>query len=125
VAPAVRTPPKGTTRALSAVLAAWGTAMLARPEQVARLAAPHGSRPDAWIVRLLGGRQLLQHALILYRPTRGVVLAGAAVDTLHALSMLGAAALWRQYRRPALLSAATAGGSAAAAAVLAAPAGAR
>lgn len=106
-------------RGLSVVLAGWGTAMLARPEQVARWAAADGPRPDARVVRLLGGRMLAQHALVVLRPTRGVVLAGAAVDALHALSMLGAAALSSRYRRPALLSAATAGASALAAAAVA------
>jgi hypothetical protein len=103
--------PAALTRAVSSGFAAAGLALLARPARVTRLAAAGGPLPPTWLVRLLGGRSVAQHGLVLLRPGRGVVLGGAAIDALHALSMVGAAAVWPQYRRPALASAGMAGAS--------------
>ena len=114
MAPAVsagRGGPAVLTRAVSSGLAAGGVAARARPVRMARLAAAGGPLPPTWLVRLLGGRSVAQHGLVLLRPSRGVVLGGAAIDALHALSMVGAAAVWPQYRRPALASAGMAGAS--------------
>jgi hypothetical protein len=116
VAPAVssgRSGPALPTRVVSSGFAAAGLALLATPAWATRSATAGGPLPPTWLVRLLGGRTLAQHGLVLVRPSRGVVLGGAAVDALHALSMVGAAAVWPQYRRPALVSAGMAGASAA------------
>jgi hypothetical protein len=94
-------------------LGAEGVVLLVRPDlpAAAGLAAPdlpHG------VVRLLGARRAVQAGMELALPRRGVMLAGAAVDALHALSMLAAALHWPRYRRAALLSAGTAALAAAA-----------
>ena len=99
---------RALTRAVSAVLACWGAVQLVAPGRTARTCAPHVPVPEAWIVRVLGARTVLQHALVLARPTRGVVLAGAVVDGLHAASMVPVALLWQDYRRPAVVSAGSA-----------------
>ena len=64
------------------------------------------------MIRILGGRQLLQGTAVLIRPTALLVIGGLAVDVLHATTMLAAAAIWPGYRRAALASAAIAGTSA-------------
>ena len=97
-----------TTRCVSAVFTCWGAVQLAAPGGCARTLTPGAPVPAAWLVRVLGARLVLQHALVLARPTRGIVLAGAAVDVLHAASMVPAALRWREYRRPAAVSAGSA-----------------
>lgn len=101
------------TRTASAGFGLCGVAMVIQPERAIRLLAADQPEPPTWVVRLLGGRLIMQHALIVADPVRGSVVIGAIVDCLHALSMVGVAALWREYRRPALVSAATAAASAA------------
>ena len=86
--------------------------MVARPQAVARLVSGTGSTPDAAVVRILGGRQLLQGAVVVIRPSPLLVIGSVAVDALHAASMVAAAAIWPGYRRAALTSAAVAGTSA-------------
>jgi hypothetical protein len=91
-----------------------GALLVARPEQALALAG-QTARPPALvaITRVLGARTALQNVLVLAAPTRAVLRGGAAVDALHALSMLGAALRWPGYRRAALASAAMAATSAA------------
>jgi hypothetical protein len=67
-----------------------------------------------WVVRVLGARLVVQHAVVLAAPESSVVRVASAVDLVHAASMLPLLALPR-YRRAALIS----GGFAAAYAVLA------
>ena len=100
------------TRGVSAVFVVWGAVQLAAPEATVRTVTPDVPEPRAWIVRVLGARMVLQHGLALTRPTRGVVLAGSAVDALHAASMVALCLGWRRYRRPALVSAVSAAVSA-------------
>ena len=111
-------------RTASAAFGGWGAVLLVAPERMTRLACGGGPEPRTWVVRLLGGRLVAQHGLLLARPERRLVLAGAAVDAVHALSMLAVAAAWRDHRRPASVSAATALASAAVG-LLAAPAAVR
>ncbi len=61
------------------------------------------------IGRVLGVRQLLQGLIMVRRPTRRILRIGAAVDALHAASMLVAAATENAPRRLTLASAALAG----------------
>ncbi|MCO7220137.1 hypothetical protein [Klenkia sp. PcliD-1-E] len=103
---------RARTRALSAVLATSGLALLVAPERVVRLLTPDVPEPRAWVVRVLGARSLVQHAVMLVRPTRDIAYAGVAVDAVHAASMVVFAAAWSTYRRPALVSAALATASA-------------
>ena len=111
----------GTMAALqkmwAAATVAAGAVMLLRPHDVARLASGTGSTPDAAVVRILGGRQLLQGIVLLIRPAPLLVVGALVVDGLHAASMVAAAVIWPGYRRAALTSAAVAGTSAVAGAL--------
>ena len=61
------------------------------------------------IGRVLGARQLLQGLIMVRRPTRRILRIGAAVDALHAATMLLAAATDNGPRRLTLASATLAG----------------
>jgi hypothetical protein len=69
--------------------------------------------PDSrrWVTRVIGGRTVLQSALVLARPTRERLLTGAAVDAAHAVSMLLALPS-RRHRCAACASGAVAAASA-------------
>ena len=101
------------------VLGAWGAGLLTAPGRLAGLVG--GPPPPAAIVRVLGARRLVQELALLRWPSPGVAVAAAAVDGLHAASMLAAAGLWPRYRRAALTSAGVAAGSAVLSLVTAAP----
>ena len=60
------------------------------------------------LVRILGARQLAQATLIAARPSASRILAGSAVDGLHAASMVLLARTSTRMSRPALASAAVA-----------------
>jgi hypothetical protein len=110
--------PRVGARIWAAASAAAGAVTLVRPQAVARLVSGTGTGPDAAVVRILGGRQLLQGTAVLIRPTPPLVIGGLAVDLLHGASMVAAAVIWPGYRRPALTSATVAGASAAAGALI-------
>jgi hypothetical protein len=111
----------GWLRAAAAVQAVLGAALLAQPVRIGQLVtARRGQDPAAWLVRILGLRMLAQGTVELVRPGRKLVLAGAAVDLLHALSMVGVGLLWPRFRRAALASAGAATATAAAGAATAA-----
>ncbi len=93
------------TRAVSAVLGAGGLTMLVAPSWVVGHLSLGRSAPSSLIVRVLGARSLVQHALIIARPTRQAVQVGAVFDGLHAASMAPAAALWPRFRQAAGVSA--------------------
>jgi hypothetical protein len=110
------TPAQGASRQarlLGAANAALGTTLLVRPRSVASAASTGGSPPGTAVVRLLGLRYVAQGAAQMALPTSEVLMLSAAVDGLHAASMLALAALRAEYRRPALVSAAAATASAA------------
>lgn len=98
-------------RPLWAALVGWGVALVAAPRRVVRLIG--GADPPTAVVRVLGIRRLLQQLVIMVRPTPAVAVATAAVDGVHAASMLLAARMWPRHRRVALVSAAVSVGSAA------------
>ncbi|MEU2349127.1 hypothetical protein [Modestobacter sp. NPDC049651] len=98
---------RAVVRAASAVAAVWGAVLLVAPERVTRAVAGGGPEPRAWVVRLLGGRLVAQHGLVLLRPSRAVVLLGVGVDTVHAASMVALAAALPRYRRAAEVSGGT------------------
>ena len=77
-----------------------------------------GDRLERSFLELLAGRHFLQLVLTIAKPTRNVVAAGATVDALHSLSMVGLAAASPAHRRGAIADAALAGGLAAAGALL-------
>ncbi len=94
--------------------AAYGALLLLAPGAVIRMAsgAPT-ARASRVVARILGLRHLAQ-ALILGRTgARNRLLVGVAIDTAHALSMIGLAVLKRDYRRSAALDAVLATGLAA------------
>lgn len=105
-------------RAWATVTAAAGAVTVLRPQAVARLVGGTGSTPAALVVRMLGGRQVLQGTAVLIRPTPALVTGATVVDALHATSMIAAALIWPRYRGAALGSAAVAGTSAAAGALV-------
>ncbi|MGR7025825.1 hypothetical protein [Geodermatophilus sp. URMC 62] len=109
-------------RAVSSLLQfGSGAALLARPRAVTAAVAGDPV-PPTWVIRLLGGRQVLQQAVVLALPSPSVARAAAVVDGLHAVSMLAAAVVAPRYRRAELTSAAVAVVTSAATA-LGAPAG--
>lgn len=67
---------------------ACGLGLLARPQQVVDAVAPAFPRERRWLVRLLGGRLLVQHGAVLVAPDPRLVQLGSAVDLLHAASMV-------------------------------------
>jgi hypothetical protein len=91
--------------ASSAVLLGWGAALLVRPDAVAAAVAGRPT-PPSWLVRVLGGRQLVQSVVVLAAPRTAPT--AAAVDLVHAASMVAATALAPRYRRAELASAAVA-----------------
>lgn len=105
-------------RLLGAGTAVMGCAFLVWPHALADRLSGGRSTPDNTIVRVLGGRQLLQGAVQVIRPAPDVVWGGIAVDLIHTASMLVLSALWPKYRRAALSSAAIATVSAAAGAAV-------
>ena len=99
-------------RLLGAATSTMGAAFLIWPHAVANRITGGRGTPDNAIVRVLGGRQLLQGTAQLAAPKPDVVLAGITVDLIHVASMGVLSVLWPAYRRSALTSAAIAGASA-------------
>lgn len=95
-------------RVLGAATAMMGGAFLLRPRALADRFSGGRSTPDDAIVRVLGGRQLVQGVAQIARPVPSVVLGGIVVDLIHTASMLVLSALWPTYRRSAFSSAAIA-----------------
>ena len=105
---------RDAARVLGGVTAAMGSVFLIWPHALANRFSGGRSTPDNTIVRVLGGRQLLQGAAQIADPKPDVVLAGIVVDAIHTGSMLALAVLWPAYRRSSLTSAAIAAVAAAA-----------
>lgn len=106
-------------RSMSRARAGAGGVLLVRPRPVLR--ALGGRAPDrASIIyaRVLGVRHLAEALLILRHPTRKVVLAGVAVDAVHAISSVLLAER-RHHRRLAAINAGVAAGMAVAGAATA------
>lgn len=92
-----------------------GAALLSRPARIgSALSGTRASAPPPWVVRLLGGRLLVQGAATLAQPGAATASVSAAVDATHAASMVFVAAVSHRYRRAALINVAIAGASAAA-----------
>ena len=111
---------KAPTRARiwGAATAAVGGLTLVRPGPAARLVSGTGPTPETAVVRILGGRQLLQGTAVLIRPAPALIVGAMVVDALHATSMVAAALIWPGYRRAALISAVVAAASAVAGALI-------
>ena len=65
-----------------------GLVLLTRHEPALARLVPEYPRERRWVVRLLGARLVVQHATVLAVPRPPVVRAAAAVDLLHAATML-------------------------------------
>ncbi|SDP09518.1 hypothetical protein SAMN05660199_03138 [Klenkia soli] len=89
---------------MSAVVGAVGLGMLVAPAWTVRHLAPGQRAPRSWLVRVLGARTVVQSAVLLATPTRQALQVGAAVDALHAASMVPAALIWPSYRQVAAVS---------------------
>ena len=100
------------TRLLSVLAAGWGLALLLRPADVVDRLCPEFPRSRLWTARVLGGRLLVQHVLMLAAPDPRVVGAASGVDLLHAASMVPLLR-YPRYRRAALVSGGVAAASAA------------
>jgi hypothetical protein len=87
-----------------------GGLCLARPDLPLRLTGSPGGRGTRVGVRLLGARYVVQSVGGPWLHRRWVPEVDAAVDVIHAVSMLGLAAVAPGHRRVALVSAATATG---------------
>jgi hypothetical protein len=110
----------GWARAIGWQRCLLGGGLLLAPAGLPRLV--RSDVPPVWLTRVLGGRLLAQGLISLTRPTGPVLVGGAAVDAMHAVSLMPLAFSLR-YRRIALLSALDA--ATAAALALAAADGAR
>jgi hypothetical protein len=75
-------------RSMAVVGVGAGLALLARPRQVAAAVSPEYPPSRLWVARLLGARLLVQHAAVLAAPRPAVLRAAAAVDLVHAASMV-------------------------------------
>jgi hypothetical protein len=79
------------TSALTRVI--WGATLLAAPHLVLRLLGGRRTRLARAVLRTLGARQVLQAMVTAARPTRVVLVGGAGLDGLHALTALALAAV--------------------------------
>ena len=93
----------------------WGCALLCLTRPLLRsLAGEPADRQVIEIARLLGARQLLQSLITARRPTRRILQLSAAVDAVHATTMVAAAAADAGPRRLTVASATMAAAFAAA-----------
>jgi hypothetical protein len=100
---------------LAGVRATYGAVQLATPAYSAeRLLGGPLDPATLRVVRVLGGRQLVQAGLALAFPSEPLLGLGVGVDAMHALSMVPVAAATPRWRRPALVSGLTAAAFAAA-----------
>ncbi|MFJ8690702.1 hypothetical protein [Micromonospora wenchangensis] len=102
-----RTPGRAWRRAALTGRVAWGGLLLFAPGILLRPVGPTSTTALATL-RVLGARHLTQTALTLRWPVPGVLVAGAAVDAVHALTALALAAADRRQRHAALADAAVA-----------------
>lgn len=98
----------GLLRALATGSTLYGAVLVAAPRAAVAAVGGASTPPPSWIVRVLGGRQTGQGLVLLVRPATSTVLASAAVDGLHAVTMVAAAVRWPAYRRVAAASGAVA-----------------
>jgi hypothetical protein len=104
-------------RLLSFAGATAGLALLVRPHRTVAALCPELPGSRIWVVRVLGARMVVQHAVLLATPRPSVVRVAAAVDLGHAATMAPFVASAR-YGRAARISGGVAVGYAALAAAL-------
>ena len=106
-------------RALGAVTSLAGAALAAFPYQIGTFTCRSSKAPRASIIRVLGGRYVVQGLAEAAWPTGSMLKTACAVDVLHAASMVATASVSREYRRASSVSLMLAVTSAVCAAVLA------
>ncbi|MGY1988172.1 hypothetical protein ACI792_18290 [Blastococcus sp. SYSU DS0669] len=94
---------RATVRTLATAGLAAGLALVLRPQGVVAAIDPRFPDERRWVARVLGARLVVQHGAVLVSPGPRTLRFAAAVDGLHAASMLPALALPR-YRPAALVS---------------------
>ncbi|MGB8385941.1 MAG: hypothetical protein WCG47_32675 [Dermatophilaceae bacterium] len=95
--------------ALECARAAYGLVQLAAPGVIAdAVGGRRTDRPTRAVIRVLGGRHLVQAVLTVAIGTPRAHAVGSGVDALHAMSMYAVAGADRERRRLALASAADA-----------------
>ncbi len=104
-------------RLLSGLGLGYGLTLLTRPGRVVAALCPEYPSSRTWAIRLLGGRLIIQHAVLLAAPARRTLLTAAAVDAIHAVTMVPLLRS-RRYGRAAAISGGVAAAYAAAAQVL-------
>lgn len=92
------------------VRGAWGGVLLLDPGLPLRLGGGRDTTGVREATRILGARHLIEAVVLARTHDPRVRRWVAAVDGVHAVSMLGLAALSPRLRRDALLSAASAAG---------------
>jgi hypothetical protein len=92
------------------VRAGWGGVLLLDPGFPLRLGGGENSRAVRVATRILGARHIIEAAVLSRDDDAQVRHRIAAIDAVHALSMLGLGAISPRLRRDALLSAASATG---------------
>jgi hypothetical protein len=96
----------GARPLLPAIRASYGVALILAPDAVIHLVTGgFPGRRAPWVARLLGARHLIQAVVSFLAPLPGVLAAGAAVDAVHAASMVMLAAAGHGARRAALADA--------------------
>ena len=94
---------RALTRVLAALSGVCGVLLLVRPRPIVEALCPEFPESKQWVVRVLGARLVVQHAVVLASPARRHVRVAATVDLVHAASMVPL--LWSpRYRRAALVS---------------------
>ncbi len=94
---------RAVSRVLAALSGVCGVLLLVRPRPIVEALCPEFPESKRWVVRVLGARLVVQHAVVLASPARRHVRAATAMDLLHAASMVPL--LWSpRYRRAALVS---------------------
>ncbi len=97
------------TNCLEVVRGLYGLCLLIAPRLVAEsVGRASVSQSEATVIRVLGGRHLMQALLTLRTQRSGVHDLAGAVDVLHALSMIGVGIFSSANRREALADAAVA-----------------
>jgi hypothetical protein len=93
----------GRRALLELARASYGVALVMAPGTLTYLATGHpAGRRGRRVAQLLGARHLVQAAVTAFVPVRSVFALGAAVDAVHAGSMLALAAADPVARRAAL-----------------------
>jgi hypothetical protein len=109
-----------TVLRFAALRLGYAALLLVAPDLVIQLSTGHpASRAARAVVRLLGGRHLIQGILTSSTPSAPMLALGAEADLAHALSMLALAAFNQRRRRAELADAAVAATLAASGAILA------